>query len=66
MGVRASGRVLDKSHSTILRWEARSAAQEAAWSPPAPVGSDVTWENAQLYTRVGENFPPPMSPKGGR
>jgi transposase-like protein len=58
MGVRASGRVLDKSHSTILRWEARSAAPEAAWSPPAPVGSDVTLENDELYTRVGENLPP--------
>ena len=27
MGVRASSRVLDKSHSTILRWETRMAAQ---------------------------------------
>jgi transposase-like protein len=33
MGVRASSRVLDKSHSTILRWEARMAAQVATWSP---------------------------------
>jgi len=51
MGVRASRRVLDKSHSTILRWEARSAAPEAAWSPPAPVGSKDTLENDELYTR---------------
>jgi len=58
MGVRASSRVLDKSHSTILRWSARMAAQVATWSPPAPVGSDVTLENDELYTRVGENLPP--------
>jgi hypothetical protein len=62
MGVRASSRVLDKSHSTILRWEARMAAQVATWSPPAPVGSDVTLENDELYTRVGENL---LSPRGG-
>ena len=27
MGVRATGRVLDKSHATIIRWEQRLAAQ---------------------------------------
>ena len=58
IGVRASSRVLDKSHSTILRWEARMAAQAAQWSPSAPVESDVTLENDELYTRVGENLPP--------
>jgi hypothetical protein len=58
MGVRASSRVLDKSHSTILRWEARMAAQAAQWSPSAPVESDVTLENDELYTRVGENLSP--------
>lgn len=58
MGVRASGRVLDKSHSTILRWQQRLSNQESAWSPTAPDGSDVTLENDELYTRVGENLPP--------
>jgi transposase-like protein len=58
MGVRASSRVLDKSHSTILRWETRMAAQVKFWSPPAPVGSDITLEHDELYTRVGENLPP--------
>lgn len=53
MGVRASSRVLDKSHSTILRWEARMAALAATWSPPGqPVGSDITLENDELYTRA--------------
>lgn len=58
MGVRASSRVLDKSHSTILRWSARLRAQVATWSPPAPVGSDVTLENDELYTRCAVNLPP--------
>jgi transposase-like protein len=58
MGVRASSRVLDKSHSSILRWEARMAAQAAQWSPSVPQGSDITLENDELYTRVSENLPP--------
>jgi transposase-like protein len=58
MGVRASSRVLDKSHSTILRWEERMAKQASQWSPAAPRGGDVTLESDELYTRVGENLPP--------
>jgi hypothetical protein len=61
MGIRASGRVLEKSHSTIMRWEKRVAAKEADWSPPALVGGDVTVEGDELYTRVGENLPPSES-----
>lgn len=58
MGIRASGRVLQKSHSTIIRWEKRVADKETNWSPPAPVGGDITVEGDELYTRVGENFSP--------
>jgi len=58
MGVRASSRVLDKSHSTILNWEARMAAQAVEWSPPAPEGGDVTLEHDELYTRCAVNLPP--------
>jgi hypothetical protein len=58
MGVRATGRVFGKSHSTILRWEQRLANQVSAWSPPAPVGADVTIEGDEVYTRVGERLPP--------
>ena len=58
MGVRASGRVLDKAHSTILRWQQRLAKQSETWSPPAPERSEVTLENDELYTRVGENLSP--------
>ena len=58
MGVRASGRVLEKSHATILRWEKRVAAQAPGWSPNAPADSEVTLESDEVYTRVGENLPP--------
>jgi transposase-like protein len=36
MGVRASGCVLDVSHSTVLRWEEQMADQASQWSPKAP------------------------------
>ena len=52
MGVRASSRVLDKSHSTILRWEERMAKLASQWSPAAPIGGDVTLESDELYTRA--------------
>lgn len=58
MGMRATGRVYGKSHATIMRWEDRLAGQGEAWSPPAPVGSEITLERDEFYTRVGENFPP--------
>lgn len=58
MGVRASSRVLDKSHSTILRWEERMAKQASQWSPAAPIGGDVTLESDELYTRCAVNLPP--------
>jgi hypothetical protein len=58
LGLRATGRVLGKSHATIIRWEQRWAAQVESWSPPAPAGGDVTLEGDEVYTRVGENLPP--------
>ena len=58
MGLRATGRVFSQSHSTVMRWEQRLAKQCAKWSPPAPVGADVTLEGDEVYTRVGENLPP--------
>lgn len=56
--IRATGRVLEKSHSTVIRWEKRVAEILSAWSPPAPSGTDVTVEGDELYTRVGRNFSP--------
>ena len=58
MGARATGRTFGKSHTTILRWEARLAEQTEQWSPPGPQGTDVTVEGDEVYTRVGENLPP--------
>lgn len=58
MGVRATGRSVGKSHSSILRWEQRLANQASQWSPPAPEQADITVEGDEVYTRVGENLPP--------
>jgi transposase-like protein len=58
MGVRATGRVYDKSHSTIINWEKRVANQVEKWSPPAPKTQEITLEGDEVYTRVGENLPP--------
>lgn len=58
MGARAAGRTFGKSHTTILRWEARLANQAQQWSPPAPAGADVTVEGDEVYTRIRENLPP--------
>ena len=58
MAIRATGRVLEKSHTTIIRWEQRVADKESNWSPQAPPGTDVTLEADELYTRVDGNFPP--------
>jgi transposase-like protein len=66
LGIRATGRVLDKSGGSIINWEKRLSAQVANWSPPAPEGSEVTVEGDEIYTRVGENLPPPKGLKGGQ
>ena len=58
MGIHASGRVLEKSHATIIRWEQRLAAKALDWSPKAPSDGEVTVEGDQVYTRAGENLPP--------
>lgn len=58
LGVRATGRSFEKSHSTIITWERRLSAQIDHWSPLAPEGGDVTLEGDEVYTRVGENLPP--------
>jgi len=58
MGARSTGRVYDKSHGTILRWEERLADTVDAWLPPAPEGRDVMLEGDEVYTRVGEHLPP--------
>ena len=58
LGIRATGRVLEKSTASIITWEKRLSAQVKNWSPPAPYGSEVTLEGDEVYTRVGEKLPP--------
>ncbi|PZD70196.1 hypothetical protein C1752_16967 [Acaryochloris thomasi RCC1774] len=58
LGIRAAGRVLGKSPSSIIRWEERLSAQLSSWSPPSSEESDITIEGDEVYTRVGENYPP--------
>jgi hypothetical protein len=58
LGIRATGRVLEKSGGSIINWEKRLSAQVADWSPPAPAAGEVTLEGDEVYTRVGENLPP--------
>jgi hypothetical protein len=58
LGIRATGRVVGKSGSSITNWEQRIANQIEKWSPKAPAGAEVTIEGDEVYTRVDENLPP--------
>jgi transposase-like protein len=58
LGLRATGRVLNKSGGSIINWEKRLSSQVSNWSPAAPEGSEITLEGDEVYTRVGENLPP--------
>lgn len=40
-GLRATGRILGKSHSTVIRCQKRVADMTKAWSPPAPPSKEV-------------------------
>lgn len=57
-GLRATGRILGKSHATIIGWEKHLEKMEAKWAPTAPEGGDVTLEGDELYTRVKKTFLP--------
>lgn len=58
LGVRAAGRIVGKSPSSITDWEERLSTHLLAFSPQAPEGGEVTIEGDELYTRVGENLSP--------
>lgn len=64
MGVQVTARSFGTSHSTLLRWEQRLAGKVESWSPPAPEDREVSLEGDEVYTRVGENLPPPASSEG--
>ncbi len=51
-GLRATGRILGKSHATIIGWEKHLEKMAEKWSPAAPEEADVTLEGDELYTRV--------------
>jgi len=63
LGIRATGRVLGKASGSIINWEKRLSEQVSNWSPSAPVGSEVTVEGDEVYTRVSENLPPRRLPR---
>ncbi len=58
MGLRAAGRSLGKSHSTIIEWERRLSKKVGKWSPAAPAEAEITIEGDEVYTRVRENLSP--------
>ncbi|WP_148216055.1 IS1 family transposase [Acaryochloris marina] len=61
LGIRAAGRVLGKSPTSILLWEKRLSAQLSNFSPPSPKEAEVTIKGDEVYTRVGKNLPPWLS-----
>jgi hypothetical protein len=64
LGIRATGRVLDKSAASIITWEKWLSIQIANWSPPASEGSEVTLEGDEVYTRApSETLPPRIVPR---
>ncbi len=54
-GIKASGRVIEKSHKSIMRWEQKLAVQ-SRWSPPAGARTDITVEGDEVYTCVGKKI----------
>jgi hypothetical protein len=56
MGRRASGRVLEKSHVSSLRWEQRLATQQQQWNPSGSEGASISVAGDEVDTGVGENL----------
>jgi transposase-like protein len=61
LGIRATGRVVGVAANSVINWEKHLAAARSNWSPPAPAEREITIEGDEVYTRVGENFPPAVS-----
>jgi hypothetical protein len=55
LGIRATGRVLEKSEGSIITWVKRLSAQLLNWLPDAPKGSEFMLEGDEVYTRLGAN-----------
>jgi transposase-like protein len=58
LGLRATGRILGVAANSVINWEKHLSEALSDWSPPAPAKRETTIEGDELYTRVGENFPP--------
>ena len=59
MGLRAAGRSLGKSHSTIIECPRKLGQKLNQWSPAAPASTEVTIEGDEVYTwQRREPFPP--------
>ena len=58
LGLSATGRVLGVVANSVVNWEKHLSQALSNWSPPAPIGVEVTIEGDEVYTRVGENLPP--------
>ncbi len=56
--MRASGRVLEKSHVSILGWEQRMATQQLQWSPLAAEGASLGVEGDEVYPHWARTFSP--------
>ena len=73
MGLRATERVVGKSHSVVARWEQKLAQQEDTWSPPAPAASEVIIVYPLVYRwraavrpgtlETGGSVPPALGPR---
>ncbi len=63
-GIRATARILGKSHATRIGSEKHLAKIEKKWSPPALENGDVTREGDEIYTRVKKIFLPVIQKDG--
>jgi hypothetical protein len=48
LGLRATGRVLEKSGGNIINLGKRLSVQVTHWSPPAPTSGEVTLEGDEV------------------
>ncbi|MDJ0741951.1 MAG: helix-turn-helix domain-containing protein [Xenococcaceae cyanobacterium MO_167.B27] len=51
-GLRATARILGKSHATIIGWEKHLAEMEKKWSPAAPNDGDGTLEGDEEGSKI--------------
>lgn len=57
MRVRATARVEDVSHCSIIRWERRLVSYEQSWSSVITEKGDVIVESDEPYSMIEKNRP---------